>query len=55
MSKVVLLIFSLLSIGAIYSTYRGVGLQEVVSENQKSIRTHHSSSRSSSGGWSFGK
>jgi len=59
MSKVVLILFSLLSFGALYATYTGVGLQEVVSEHRKVqhsyyIRTNSSFSYSN-GGWSYGK
>lgn len=53
MTKIVLIVFSLLSVGSVYATYSGAaGLQEVVSETKQSVR---SGSRSSSSGWSYGK
>jgi len=56
MTKTVLIIFSLLSMGSIYSTYTGLGLQEVTSEKKTSIRSSRGySSGFSSGGWSSGK
>ncbi len=55
MIKVILILFTILTISSFYGTYMGIGLEEVVSEEPK----HHlrsSSSRSySSGGWSYGK
>jgi len=57
MIKVILILSSLLSAGALYTTYTGAGLQEVVSKHKK---THHyirtnSFHRYSNGGWSYGK
>jgi len=57
MIKVILILSSLLSAGALYATYTGAGLQEVVSKHKK---THHyirtnSFHRYSNGGWSYGK
>ena len=52
MTKTILVVFSLLSMGSVYATYTGMGLQEVTSEDRKSVRSHRSGS---SGGWSFGK
>jgi len=52
MIKTILIIFSLLSAGAIYSTYTGAGLQEVTSKHKETIRSHSSYN---SGGWSYGK
>ncbi len=47
-----LIIFTLLSSGAIYSSYTGAGLQEVTSEHKKTVRSRSSYSSS---GWSYGK
>jgi hypothetical protein len=59
MSKVILILFSLLSFGALYATYAGVGLQEVVSEHKKAQHSHYIRTNSfhsySNGGWSYGK
>ena len=52
MIKTMLVVFSLLSTGAIYSSYTGAGLQEVTSKHKKTVRSHSSYS---SGGWSYGK
>jgi hypothetical protein len=56
MIKVIFIAFSLLSMGAIYATYTGAGLQEVQSEvkKKKNLRSSHWGSSSSSG-WSSGK
>jgi uncharacterized membrane protein YgcG len=58
MTKTVLILFSLLSMGSIYSTYTGLGLQEVTSEKKKVVRSSRgfsTGSSFSSGGWSSGK
>ena len=56
MTKTILIVFSLLSMGAIYSTYTGIGLQEVTSEKKQVVRSNRGySSGYSSGGWSSGK
>ena len=58
MSKVILFIFTLLSILALFLTYDGRSLQGVSSENtHKQIRSSHSGSwfGSSGGGFSSGK
>ncbi|CAA6803112.1 MAG: Unknown protein [uncultured Sulfurovum sp.] len=52
MTKVLLILFTILSIISIYATYNGIGLQEVVSEDKKSVRSYRSGY---SGGWSSGK
>jgi hypothetical protein len=63
MIRAIFIIFTLLTIGSIYLTYQGVGLQEVESiENPPPTPTVRSSSSSNyggsssySGGYSFGK
>lgn len=60
MTKTILILFGLLSMGSIYATYSGIGLQSIQSEKKKSIRstsgyTSSYSSGYSSGGWSSGK
>ncbi len=60
MSKIVLALFTVLSLLAIYFTYTGAGLEEVKQESLKSYSSYHSSRIGSSGGysnggWSFGK
>jgi len=57
MTKILLIFFSSLTLLALYSTYSGLGLEEIKQDEPK---THHSSRISSShsysnGGWSFGK
>jgi len=52
MTKTVLIIFSFMSVMSVYSTYTGLGLQEVTSEDKKSVRSYRSGY---SGGWSSGK
>lgn len=52
MIRTIFVLFTVLSLGSIYATYTGFGLQEVVSEDKKSVRSYRSGS---SGGWSFGK
>lgn len=56
MIKIVLILSTILTFGSLYATYSGIGVQEVVStkEPKKSIRSHSTSHRSSSG-WSYGK
>lgn len=62
MTKIVFIIFSILTLISGYMTYSGTGLQEVKSIEPPpppSVRSHSSSrswgSGSSSGGYSFGK
>lgn len=57
MTKILLIFFSSLTLLALYSTYSGLGLEEI---KQKEPNTQHSSRIGSShsysnGGWSFGK
>ena len=54
MTSKLFIFFTLLSILSLYSSYSGLGLEEIKQVSPKSSRV--SSSRSySSGGWSFGK
>jgi len=59
MAKVILIFFTLMTLGSLYSTYQGIGLQEVISQEPAPKRVHsttvRSSSHYSSGGWSYGK
>ena len=60
MTKVVLIIFSILTLLSGYMTYSGIGLQEVksIEPPKPSVRSYSSGSWSSggtSGGFSFGK
>jgi len=67
MIRAIFIIFTTLTIGSIFLTYQGVGLQEVESIKKKrshapsSVRSHSSSSSGSSsynwssGGYSYGK
>jgi len=61
MTKVVLIIFSILTLLSGYMTYNGIGLQEVksIEPPHKSVRSYSSgsswSSSGSSGGFSYGK
>jgi len=57
MIRIILITFSILTVMAIYSTYTGFGLQEVISEPDKSVRSSHSGSSSytSGGSWGYGK
>jgi len=57
MTKIVLILFSILTALSLYSSYSGLGLEEV---KQDTTIKHHSTRISSShsysnGGWSFGK
>jgi len=60
MTKIVLIIFSILTLLSGYMTYSGIGLQEVksIEPPKPSIRSHSSGgwgSSGTSGGFSFGK
>ena len=59
MSKIVLILFSLLTIGSLIMTYQGIGLQGVKSYSaSKQVRSSHAGAwigGSSSGGYSSGK
>ena len=56
MTKLILLLFSAMTIGSLYNTYEGIGLQEVVSKEPQT-QTQHSvrTGRYNSGGWGYGK
>ena len=54
MIKAILILFTSLTVGSIYATYSGIGLEEIKQDNPKSSRV--SSSRGySNGSWSYGK
>jgi len=58
MSKLVLMLFGVLTVGSIWMTYQGTGLQGIKTHSAikpKSVRTYHSGSRGGSSGFSFGK
>jgi len=61
MTKIVLIIFSILTLLSGYMTYSGIGLQEVksIEPSKPSVRSHSSGSSwgssGTSGGFSFGK
>ena len=59
MAKTILILFGLLTAIALYSTYAGIGLQGVSSEQHSkttSVRSYHTGYGGySSGGWSMGK
>jgi len=58
MSKIVLILFTLLTIGSLIMTYRGTGLQGVKSySTEKQIRSGHAGAwiGGSGGGYSSGK
>jgi len=56
MTKLILILFSAMTIGSLYNTYEGIGLQEVVSKEPQT-KTHHSvrTGHYNSGGWGYGK
>jgi uncharacterized membrane protein len=57
MIKIITIVFSILTIGSLWLTYKGTGLQKVETHSTlKSLRsTHYSSGYSSGGGFSSGK
>ncbi len=58
MSKMILAIFSILTVFSLYATYKGIGLSEIESSSKtKQIRSRHSGIwlGSSGGGFSSGK
>jgi len=59
MSKIVLILFGALTVGSLWMTYTGAGLQGIKTQTlkPKTVRSTHTGSWSSgsSGGFSFGK
>jgi len=56
MTKTILILFSCATFFALYSSYSGLGLEEIKQEQPKSHSSRMGSSHSySNGGWSFGK
>jgi hypothetical protein len=56
MTNKLFILFSILTILSLYTTYSGLGLEEIQQENPRGQSSRVGSSHSySSGGWSFGK
>jgi hypothetical protein len=58
MIRIFLILFLVLTVTSLYATYKGIGLEEVVSQKEyRYVRLFSANSNFnfSSGGWSYGK